>query len=64
MLITETSTPIALKDIKIMIDHFIDEERYEYCALLVGIKEDVMDYYDKQTEILLNALIPFLESYD
>jgi len=45
-----------LKDIKIMIDHFIDEERYEDCALLVGIKEDVMDYYDKQTEILIKKI--------
>ena len=42
-----------MKDIKIMIDYFVEEERYEDCALLVGIKEDVMDYYDKQTEKLL-----------
>jgi len=53
---TEMTKKDKLKDIKIMIDHFIDEERYEDCALLVGIKEDVMDYYDKQTEILLKKI--------
>ena len=53
---TEMTKKDKLKDIKIMIDHFIDEERYEDCALLVGIKEDVMDYYDKQTEILIKKI--------
>jgi len=45
-----------LKDIELMIEHFVEEERYEDCALLVGIKEDVMEYYDKQTEKLLKKI--------
>ena len=53
---TEMTKKDKLKDIKIMIEHFVDEERYEDCALLVGIKEDVMEYYDKQTEKLLKKI--------
>ena len=43
-----------LKDIELMIEHFVEDERYEDCALLVGIKEDIIEYYNKQTETLLN----------
>ena len=52
----EMSKKDKLKDIKLMIEHFVEEERYEDCALLVGIKEDVMEYYDKQTEKLLKKI--------
>ena len=45
-----------LKDIELMIEAFVDEERYEDCALLVGIKEDITEYYDKQTETLLKKI--------
>jgi len=53
---TEMTKKDKLKDIEIMIEHFVDEERYEDCALLVGIKEDVIEYYDKQTEKLLKKI--------
>jgi len=53
---TEMTKKDKLKDIKIMIEHFVDEERYEDCSLLVGIKEDVIEYYDKQTEKLLKKI--------
>jgi hypothetical protein len=36
-----------LKDLEIMIDAFVEEERYEDCALLVEIKEKVIKYYGK-----------------
>jgi hypothetical protein len=45
-----------LKDIELMIEAFVEEERYEDCALLVGIKEDIIEYYDKQTETLLKKI--------
>ena len=45
---TEMTKKDKLKDIKIMIDHFIDEERYEDCALLVKIKDKIKKYYNKQ----------------
>ena len=45
-----------LKDIELMIEAFVEEERYEDCALLVGIKEDITEYYDKQTETLLKKI--------
>ena len=53
---TEMTKKDKLKDIEIMIEHFVDEERYEDCSLLVGIKEDVMEYYDKQTEKLIKKI--------
>ena len=53
---TEMTKKDKLKDIKLMIEYFVEEERYEDCALLVGIKEDVMEYYDKQTEKLLKNI--------
>ena len=36
-----------LKDIELMIEAFIEEERYEDCAFLVKIKNKVIDFYDK-----------------
>ena len=41
-----------IKDIDLMIEAFVEEERYEDCALLVGIKEDIKEFYAKpQTRI-------------
>ena len=37
-----------LKDLELMIEHFIEEERYEDCALLVKIKNKVIKHYTKQ----------------
>ena len=34
-----------IKDIDLMIEAFVEEERYEDCALLVGIKEDIKEHY-------------------
>ena len=45
-----------LKDLDLMIEAFVDEERYEDCALLVGIKEDIIEYYDNQIESLLKKI--------
>ena len=45
-----------LKDIELMIEYFVEEERYEDCALLVGIKEDIVEYYNEQTETLLKKI--------
>ena len=45
-----------LKDIELMIEYFIEEERYEDCAILVGIKEDIIEHYNEQTEILLKKI--------
>jgi hypothetical protein len=53
---TEMSKKDKLKDIELMIEAFVEKERYEDCALLVGIKEDILEYYDKQTETLLKKL--------
>ena len=53
---TEMSKKDKLKDIELMIEAFVEEERYEDCALLVGIKEDIIEYYDKQTETLLKKI--------
>ena len=36
-----------LKDLELMIEAFVEEERYEDCALLVKIKEKVIKYYGK-----------------
>jgi len=43
----EMSKKDKLKDLEIMIDAFVEEERYEDCALLVKIKEKVIKYYAK-----------------
>jgi len=53
---TSMSKKDKLKDIELMIEHFVEEERYEDCALLVGIKEDIVEYYDKETEKLLRRI--------
>ena len=44
----EMSEKDKLKDLEIMIDTFVEEERYEDCALLVKIKNKVIKYYKKQ----------------
>ena len=36
-----------LKDLELMIEAFVEEERYEDCALLVKIKNKVIKYYEK-----------------
>ena len=37
-----------LKDLELMIEAFVEEERYEDCALLVKIKDKIKKYYKKQ----------------
>jgi hypothetical protein len=44
----EMSKKDKLKDIEIMIEAFVEEERYEDCALLVKIKNKIEKYYKKQ----------------
>ena len=44
----EMSEKDKLKDLEIMINTFVEEERYEDCALLVKIKNKVIKYYKKQ----------------
>jgi len=34
-----------------MIEAFVEEERYEDCALLVGIKEDIKEYYKLKKQL-------------
>ena len=41
----EMSKKDKLKDLEIMIEAFVEEERYEDCALLVKIKKKVIKYY-------------------
>ena len=36
-----------LKDLELMIDNFVEQERYEDCALLVKIKKKVIKHYEK-----------------
>ena len=43
----EMSKKDKLKDLDIMIEAFVEEERYEDCALLVKIKNKVIKYYEK-----------------
>ena len=43
---TEMSEKDKLKDLDIMIEAFVEEERYEDCALLVKIKEKVIKHYE------------------
>ena len=38
-----------IKDIDLMIEAFIEQERYEDCALLVKVKNKVKKFYDKST---------------
>jgi valyl-tRNA synthetase len=44
----EMSKKEKLKDLDLMIESFVEEERYEDCALLVKIKEKIEKYYKKQ----------------
>ena len=37
-----------LRDIELMIEAFVEEERYEDCALLVKIKDKIKKHYNKQ----------------
>ena len=46
---TEMSEKDKLKDLEIMIEAFVEEERYEDCALLVKIKKKVIKYYVQKT---------------
>jgi len=43
----EMSKKDKLKDLELMIEHFVEDERYEDCALLVKIKEKVTKHYAK-----------------
>jgi len=45
---TEMSAKDKVKDLDLMIEAFVEEERYEDCALLVKIKEKVIKHYKKQ----------------
>ena len=44
----EMSAKDKLKDLDLMIEAFVEEERYEDCALLVKIKNKVIKHYKKQ----------------
>jgi hypothetical protein len=44
----EMSKKDKLKDIELMIEAFVEEERYEDCALLVNIKDKIKKHYRKQ----------------
>ena len=44
----EMSKKDKLKDIELMIEAFVEEERYEDCALLVKIKNRVIKHYKKK----------------
>lgn len=46
---TSMSKKDKLKDIELMIEHFVEEERYEDCALLVKIKNKVIKFHEKST---------------
>ena len=43
----EMSKKEKLQDLELMIEAFVEEERYEDCALLVKIKNKVIKYYEK-----------------
>ena len=44
----EMSAKDKVKDLDLMIEAFVEEERYEDCALLVEIKNKVIKHYKKQ----------------
>ena len=46
---SEMTKKDKLQDIELMIEHFVEEERYEDCALLVKVKEKVIKHYAKST---------------
>ena len=43
----EMSKKDKLKDIELMIEAFVEEERYEDCAMLVKVKDKINKYYSK-----------------
>ena len=43
----EMSVKDKVRDLDLMIEAFVEEERYEDCALLVKIKEKVIKHYEK-----------------
>ena len=45
---TEMSKKDKLRDLDLMIEAFVEEERYEDCALLVKIKDKIKKHYKKQ----------------
>ena len=45
---SEMSSKDKLKDLDLMIESFVEEERYEDCALLVKIKDKIKKHYKKQ----------------
>ena len=45
---TEMSKKDKLRDLELMIEAFVEEERYEDCALLVKIKNKIKKHYKKQ----------------
>jgi len=44
----EMSAKDKVKDLDLMIEAFVEEERYEDCALLVKIKDKIIKNYKKQ----------------
>tara|TARA_Y100000592_G_scaffold96778_1_gene165952 strand:- start:857 stop:1441 length:585 start_codon:yes stop_codon:yes gene_type:complete len=44
----EMSTKDKIRDLDLMIEAFVEEERYEDCALLVKIKDKIKKHYKKQ----------------
>ena len=44
---SEMTKKDKLKDLELMIEAFVEEERYEDCALLVKIKNKVVKFYEK-----------------
>ena len=45
----EMSKKDKLKDIELMIEAFVEEERYEDCAFLVKIKDKILKFYEKSS---------------
>ena len=45
----EMSKKDKLKDLELMIEAFVEEERYEDCVLLVKIKNRINKFYEKKT---------------
>ena len=45
---SEMTKKDKLKDLELMIEAFVEEERYEDCALLVKIKDKIKEHYKKQ----------------
>ena len=45
---SEMTKKDKLKDLELMIEAFVEEERYEDCALLVKIKDKIKKHYKKQ----------------